>query len=250
MKRITAIAVVCIVLAACNNAKNTPLPQDLEKIESIKPAMEKLTNEERELAAGYIMRHTIGVKMKGLFGGTEGPGIPKGMTLGKAIDEQRKFIDDQKKEEQKQAALKAALQAKREAAIKPMRDAVTVTVVSKKIKPQYGLSGILMDENLVIAFGYKNNTQKDISGVKGYISVRDLFGDELSGFAISNDTTIPAGKSSTWTGSRSVKYALGNNKDRKFAELEDSKYKIIWEPQMIVFSDGTKLELPTEKDAQ
>jgi hypothetical protein len=123
-------------------------------------------------------------------------------------------------------------------------------VVSKKIKPQYGFSGIVPDENLVVTFGYQNNTQRDISGVKGRISVRDLFGDQLCGLAISNDNTIPAGKRATWTCSRSVQYGLGDNKDRKFAELDDSKYKILWEPQMIVFSDGTKLELPTEKDAK
>ncbi len=246
MKKACAIALTCLVLVACNSVKNTPLPQDLDKMESIKPAMEKLTPEERELAGGYIMRHTLGAKMKGIFGGVEGPGIPDGMTIGKAIEEQRKFISDQKAEEQKQAALKAALQAKREAALKPMKEAVTVTLVSKQIKPEYGYSGILMDENFVVTFGYKNNTQKDIAGVKGYISVRDLFGDELSGFAVSNDDTIAAGKSITWTGSRTVKYAVGDNKDRKLAELDDSKYKVIWEPQVIVFSDGSKLELPTE----
>jgi len=248
MKKAFALALSCILLASCSSAKNTPLPQDLEKMESIKPAMEKLTPEERELVAGYIMRHTLGAKMKGLFGGVEGPGIPEGMTLGKAIEDQRKFLADQKAEEQKQAELKAALQAKREAALKPMREAVTVTLVSKKIKPEYGYSGILMDENFVVTFGYKNNTQKDISGVKGYVSVQDLFGDELSGFAISNDTTIPAGKSATWTGSRTVKYAVGDNKDRKLAELDDSKYKVIWEPKVIVFTDGTKLELPSDND--
>ena len=246
MRKACAIALTCLVLAACNSAKNTPLPQDLDKMESIKPAMEKLTPEERELAGGYIMRHTLGAKMKGIFGGVEGPGIPEGMTIGKAIEEQRKFIADQKAEEQKQAALKAALQAKREAALKPMKEAVTVTLVSKQIKPEYGYSGILMDENFVVTFGYKNNTAKDIAGVKGYISVRDLFGDELSGFAVSNDDTIAAGKSITWTGSRTVKYAVGDNKDRKLAGLDDSKYKVVWEPQVIVFSDGSKLELPDE----
>lgn len=248
MKRTIAIFLTCLLLVACNRANNTPLPQDLDKMESIKPAIEKLAPEERELVTGYIMRHTIGAKMKGFLGGAEGPGIPQGMTIGKAIEEQRKFIVDQKVEEQKQASLKAALQAKREVTLKPMREAVTVSLVSKKIKPEYGYSGILKDENLVVAFGYKNNTKKDISGVKGYVSVRDLFGDELSGFAISNDTTIPAGESIAWIGSRSVKYAMGDNKDRKLAELDDSKYKVIWEPQIIVFTDGTKLELPADND--
>lgn len=233
-----------MALAACSGPKDTPLPKDLEKMESIKPAMEKLTPEERELAAGYIMRHTVGAKLGGLFGGKEGPGIPEGMTLGKAIEEQRKFKADAALEEAKQQALKAKIQAEREAATKPMLEAVTVTLVSKKIVTERGYSGMVMDENLEVTFGYKNNTAKDISGVKGRVSVKDLFGDELSAFQISNDSTIKAGQIATWTGSRSVRFSMGNNKDRKLAELSDDKYKVVWEPQAVVFADGTKLALP------
>lgn len=244
MRVILLVSVCLMALAACSGPKDTPLPKDLEKMESIKPAMEKLTAEERELAAGYIMRHTVGAKLGGLFGGKEGPGIPEGMTLGKAIEEQRKFRADAAFEEAKQQALKAKLRAEREAAMKPMLDAVTVTLVSKKIAAERGYSGMVMDENLEVTFGYKNNTAKDISGVKGRISVKDLFGDELSAFQISNDDTIKAGQTATWTGLRSVRFSMGNHKDRKLAELSDDKYKIVWEPQAIVFADGTKLVLP------
>lgn len=244
--RILTILLVSIVLAACSGSKDTPLPRDLDKMDTIKPAMEKLTPEERELAAGYIMRHTIGAKLGGLFGGKEGPGIPEGMTLGKAIEEQRKFKADAAIEEAKQQALKAKLQAEREAAQKQMREAVTVTLVSKKLVTEHGYSGIVTDENLQVVFGYKNNTDRDVAGVKGYVSVKDLFGEEISGFLISNDNTIPAGQSATWTGSRSVRFALGDNKDRKLAELGEDKYKVVWEPEMIVFKDGTKLTAPKE----
>lgn len=244
--RILTILLVSIVLAACSGPKDTPLPRDLDKMDTIKPAMEKLTPEERELAAGYIMRHTIGAKLGGLFGGKEGPGIPEGMTLGKAIEEQRKFKADAAIEEAKQQALKAKLQAEREAAQKQMREAVTVTLVSKKLVTEHGYSGIVTDENLQVVFGYKNNTDRDVAGVKGYVSVKDLFGEEISGFLISNDNTIPAGQSATWTGSRSVRFALGDNKDRKLAELGEDKYKVVWEPEMIVFKDGTKLTTPKE----
>ena len=192
------------------------------------------------------MRHTIGAKLGGLFGGKEGPGIPEGMTIGKAIEEQRKFKADAAIEEAKQQALKAKLQAEREAAQKQMREAVTVTLVSKKLAVEHGYSGIVTDENLQVVFGYKNNTDKEVAGVKGYVSVKDLFGEEISGFLISNDTTIPAGQSTTWTGSRSVRFSLGNNKDRKLAELGDDKYTVVWEPEMIVFKDGTKLTAPKE----
>lgn len=244
--RILTILLSSIVLVACSGPKDTPLPRDLDKMDTIKPAMEKLTAEERELTAGYIMRHTIGAKLGGLFGGKEGPGIPEGMTIGKAIEEQRKFKADAAIEEAKQQSLKAKLQAERAAAQKQMREAVTVALVSKKIVAEHGYSGIVTDENLQVVFGYKNNTDKDVAGVKGYVSVKDLFGEEISGFLISNDKTIPAGKSMTWTGSRSVRFSRGNNNDRKLAGLGEDKYTVVWEPQMIVFKDGTKLTVPKE----
>lgn len=246
MRAFLTVMLCSMFLAACGGPKATPLPRDLDKMESINPALEKLTSEERELVSGYIMRHTIGAKIGGLFGGKEGPGIPEGMTLGKAIDEQRKFKADLAIEEAKQQALKIKLQAEREAVLKPMREAITVTLVSKKVHIERGYSGIVMDEKLEVTFGYKNNTNKDIAGAKGYISVKDLFGDEISGFLISNDETIKAGQTVTWTGSRSLRYSLGSNDDRKFAELDDDKFKVVWDPRTIVFKDGTKLSVPDE----
>lgn len=171
------------------------------------------------------------------------------MTIGKAIEEQRKFKADASLEEAKQQALKAKFQSEREAAQKQMRDAVTVSLVSKKIRAERGYSGIIIDENLEVTFGYKNNTDKDVAGVKGHASIKDLFGDEISGFQIANDSTIKAGQSVTWTGSRSVRLSLGHNNDRKLAELEDDKYMVVWEPQMIIFKDGTKLTDSITPDA-
>lgn len=236
--------IVAGFLVGCTGPKDTAVPKELDKIESIRPSLAKLTEEERELFAGYMVRQTVGAKLGGLFGGTPGPGIPDGMTIGKAIEEQRKFKAEAAIEEGKQKALKEKLAAEREAALKPMREAVTVTLVAKGIRAERGYSGTVLDEHLDVSFGYKNNTTKDISGVKGRVSVRDLFGDELSAFLISNDDTIKAGNASVWSGSRSVKYAVGGNKDRKLAELPDDKYTVVWTPQVIVFADGTKLTAP------
>lgn len=244
MRNLLIALLFITVIVACSSPKDTLLPRELDKMETIKPAIEKLTPDERELASRYVVRHTVGAKLGGLFGGIEGPGIPEGMTLGGAIEEQRKFEADVAIERDKQKALKAKLEAEREAVIKPMREAVTITLISKEIETERGYSGIVMDEKLNVTFGYRNNTNKDVAGVKGYISVRDLFGDEISGFLISNDETIQAGHTVTWSGSRSVRFSFGTNKDRKLAELGDDKYNLVWEPRMIVFTDGTKLSIP------
>jgi hypothetical protein len=148
MARSLMVLVAVALLSGCGGAKDTPLPRELDKMDSLKPVMEKLTPEERELLAGYVMRTTIGSKMGALFGGKEGAGVPEGMTVGRAIEEQRKFKAEAALEEAKQAAVKAKLQAERDAAMKQMRDAVTVTLVSKKIVDERGMSGMLLDEHL------------------------------------------------------------------------------------------------------
>ena len=232
-----------LLLGGCSGSKGTLLPRDLSNIGSIKPAIAKLPADERELLAGYVIRH-VAAQALGNVLGSGGSSVPEGMTIGRAIEEQRKFKTDAALEEAKQRALRAKLQAEHDVALKSMRDAVTVTLLSKGIDMERGYGGIVLDENFKVTFGYKNNTPQDIAGVKGHISVKDLFGDEISGFQISNDDTLKAGQSLTWTGSRSVRFSLGENHDRKLAALSDDKYKVVWEPEVIVFADGTKKTVP------
>lgn len=231
------------VLAGCSNPKGTVLPTQIDKMDTIKPAMEKLSVDDRQLVTAYVMRHTLGTSLGGLFGVKADP-IPEGMTIGKAIDEQRAFAAKAAADDAQEKALKEKMNAEREKAMDAMRKVVTVALLSKKIDVERGYSGIVMDEKLVVSFGYKNNSDKDIAGVKGTVDVKDLFGDQLAGFNISNDNTIKAGTTSTWTGSRSVKYGLNTTNDRKFAELGDDKFHIVWNPKIVVFTDGTKLTSP------
>lgn len=241
MKKILYLCVFLVALTGCHNPKNTELPGKVDQLPSIQKDVSKLSNEERELLAGYMMRSMLS---HGLLGGASGNTyIPAGTTIGEAISDQRQFIKNQQIESERQEQLKSELQKKRDIQTAQMRDAVTVTVVSKSIEPEIGYSGIVTDENIVVEFGYRNNTLKNIAGVKGTISIVDLFGDEMTAFNVSNDETIRVGQNSTWRGSRSVRYSFGNFKDREWAALPDEKYKVVWQPDMIVFEDGTQIKL-------
>lgn len=241
MRHVFCIVAAVALLGGCSDPKDTKIPP-IAQMDSIKGQMEKLTPEERELFAAYMMRTTIG----DVFGRKEGTPTRDGVTIRQALEEQRKWLAEVKARENAEKALRAKMQAEKEAAEKAMRDAVNVTLVSKKLDIERGYSGMVMDEKIVVQFGYKNNTDKDIAGVKGRIVVQDLFGDELSAFQISNDSGIKAGGTNTWTGSRSVRFSMGSNKDRKLAELTDDKFKVKWEPQAIVFSDGSSMKTPEQ----
>jgi hypothetical protein len=236
------LAFICTV--GCSNPRNTVIPANIDS-GAISESVKKLSPEDRELFTGYFMRHAVGSKMGGLFGINEKP-IPAGTTIGQGIDEQRAFLANQGARDAEAKALKEKVLKEREQAMNVMRSAVTVTLVSKRIVSVKGYSDIETDRNLEIVFAYRNNTDKSIVGVKGRADVNDLFGDELSGFAISNDATIAPGATITWTGSRSVRYGMNSSNDEKLGHLEDDKYKVVWNPKMVIFGDGTKLTAPNE----
>ncbi len=67
-------------------------------MDSMKPAIEKLKPEEKELLAAYIMRYAVGAIFAPAFGVKAEP-IPDGMTIGKSMKEQHEVIERQKAED-------------------------------------------------------------------------------------------------------------------------------------------------------
>ena len=89
--------------------RNEELPQKLEQLESLKPKMEDLTADERELLAGYLIRKTFTAGMAG-----KDVELPAGVTIGQAIEEQRSAIEEQKAEQARQAVLQKEMKQKLE----------------------------------------------------------------------------------------------------------------------------------------
>ena len=238
----TGVALMLVVwLVGCSDPLNTPLPEDMAKIDTIKPQLEKLPEVDRKLLISYLIRRS----MPDVFPATSKDVQPlSAVTVGQAIDAQRIFDADQALKATAEKAVAAQLKAEQEVAAKVLQALVSVSLVRKRIEVERGYSGIEMDRNLSISFRFKNNSGKNIAGVKGRVEARDLFGDAISGFQISNDQSIKVGESITWVGTRSVKFPSGSNNDEKLVELTDDKFTIIWEPQVIVFEDGTKANRP------
>jgi hypothetical protein len=242
MKNTYLLPTAGIVLIMACGPKSTIIPQDLDEIEKIKPAMEKLSYNDIKLLEGYLMRKAIGAAMGAVLTDEPAePGIPKGMTIGKAIAEQKKFMAEIEKEEKQKAEARAKVEKESELAMGVMRSAVSVEFVSKRIVPadKYGF-----DQNLEIVFEYRNNTDKEIMGVKGRISIIDMFGKEITALGISNEETIPPKGSINWHGTRSVSFGGHPDGDKRWVSLPGDKFKVAWEPTMVVFKDGTKLTAP------
>lgn len=91
------LSIICcaILLVACGDPHDTRVPADISKWrDTVKPSLQKLTPEEQALFTQYVRRHAILADEVGLHGDTVDP-IPEGMTLGKAIEEQRNYVSKQ-----------------------------------------------------------------------------------------------------------------------------------------------------------
>ncbi len=95
-----------LLLVACGDPHDTRVPIDISKWhDTVKPSLQKLTPEERELFTQYARRHTILADEVALNGDKTDP-IPEGMTIGKAIAAQRDYIAKQQVEDSKAKARK------------------------------------------------------------------------------------------------------------------------------------------------
>jgi hypothetical protein len=93
--RIFSIFCCTLLLAACGDPHDTRVSADISTWSTtVKPSLKKLTPEEQALFTQYVRRHTILADEVGLHGEKADP-IPEGMTLGKAIAEQRSYVAQQ-----------------------------------------------------------------------------------------------------------------------------------------------------------
>jgi hypothetical protein len=102
------LATLCftLLLVACGDPHDTKVPADISKwSETVRPALQKLKPEERVLFSQYAIRHMNGATVGGLIGDKADP-IPEDMTIGKAIEEQRKYIAQEQVKEPEEKALK------------------------------------------------------------------------------------------------------------------------------------------------
>lgn len=233
---------LCLALCmACTSAKNTLVPQSMDKMDTIKPAVEKLTDEERGLFTGYLMRHTIGAALGSAFG-VKQDGIPAGMTIGKAIAEQKEFVA--KQEGEAAAAKVAAKKAEetRKALAAQMAQVLTVSLKSISLHKATFSSSFDVENYINFTLEVENKGGKGISGIKGTATFRDKFGDVVSSLPLKMEDEIKPGQKLVVKLQK--KYNQFRADDQKLAGVDAATAKFELAPEVVLFSDGTKFEAP------
>ncbi len=223
------------LLAACSKPTDTIIPSDTSKWDTdLAPMINKLSDEDKKLVAGYLMRS----KLSATFGNKEG--IPLGTTVGTAIEEQKKWLAQQVKQEAEAKALKEKMLKEQAEAQAAIDNAVTVTLLSKKELPSnYQLRRFSAEQEFNI--GVKNKTAKEISGVSGVLDFVDIFDKTVGAVSFSMSEKIAPSGEAKWSGTRNYNQFLPEHK--AVWNLEEGKYKTQFKARAIVFSDGSKLKV-------
>lgn len=220
----------CVFLTGCRDVRDSQLSKITD--EESKSLDKKLTGEEMRLLMGYTMRQGMGKA----FGGK---GVPDGITVRQAIDDQRKFLENEKQEEAKAEELRKKVEAEEKAKQEEFARILSAVMVSKKnVDGEYG------QRFVTVEMAFQNKTDKDIQGVKGVLKVADIFGDKINNISFSYDRGVPAGKTATYKGQIDINQFLQN--DMKLWNTDFDKLKTAFDISTIIYTDGTKIEMPAQ----
>ncbi len=253
MKKIISMLACLCLLTACPLEKKIDGSTEETMQKSIKEVMESLPLEKQEKfqkSLQVIMFSNIN-SLADMVAMGQNMEVTKGIFLarvnGKTADEVITIADDiiSKKQgnspsKNKPVELsttksldKIAESAKADAVNDIMGKTISATLVSKKI-----VKGDYRNQTEIV-IGFKNMGDKDINGIKGVIVFKDMFGDDIQKVNISYDDGIKAGKESEYTGYLDINQF--DDDDKKLASTERSKIDFSFVPEVIIFSDGTKI---------
>lgn len=200
MKRYFVLIFV-IVLGACSKPTDTVVPTSIDKMESIKPKLEKLTPEEKDLFRSYLSDHNT---------------IPEGLTIGEAIDEERNYL---KKKESELMALQEQLRSLKE----DWRFETIVDKFTDEKKAFASISALEDGERGFINVGcFPSGIEVKVSAGK-YIGDSRIFRENVK-YRVDNNTSVATKMNPT-----SKEYVYENDKDSKFLMALMSGKKIIVE---------------------
>lgn len=233
--RLYGILAFALVLSACNSAHKQPLPSSAND-----PALveigKNLDDEDKKLLVGYLMRR----EMAKAFGGGVLPDGAK--TVGEAIAAQRKWAESLTESERKAAELKADIEQKRKIVADQIAKIVTIAFLSAEFTPSSPMSGRYEDfESL--SFAVHNMGSKKIKALKGQAVWIDTFGEEFVRVPMQfEESVLPEEKKTIQLGMEINQFM---DEHKKIMQLDGSK-RFRFEPEQIVFDDGSALKAPDE----
>ena len=214
-----------VLLAACSDPKGYEVTKLTE--EQRKELGQKLTADEGQKLAGWMMRNVMAGKEP-----------PVGTTVAMALKQQDEWVAKQKEEEAKAEALRQKVEAERKAKQEEFAKLLSVVLVSKK-----NSMGEYSQRWVRLELAYENKSDKDIQGVKGLLTLNDLFGDKILNVRWSYDAGVAA-KQTTVERKSGIDINQFKDSHMKLWNTDFDKLKSSFEVSTIIFKDGTRMDAP------
>jgi hypothetical protein len=221
MKKLLLLIGITAVLFSCT----TPMEKKYNEktaLKDIQLIKEAIDSTEFNLLAGSVFRLKFEDKKL------------EEMTYAEILEEGKKWIAEQEKIEAEQKAL-AEKAAKDEAErIKKLTESVIVSCFEK------GYSEVDYQDYITYKFVILNKSDKAIRAVKGGITFTNLFDEKIKSLSFVYDKPIEAGEQVNWDATTEYNQFMSEDKTLKNKDLKD--LKVVWNPEKILFEDGTTLE--------
>lgn len=214
--RTLAILMSLCLISSCSNPLNRKysdktLEEDAKAIKESK----KISNEDAELLATYIMRAKLTNEH------IEGMTYTDMLKKAKDIKADQKALADKtaKEEEEKRKRLGAA-----------------INVALYHI----GYSTADFEDYIVYNIAFENKSSKDIKAIKGTLLITDLFDNKIKELSIVFDDGVKSNE--TYKTSYTTDFNQFMDEDKTLRSKTIKEIKFVWTPEKIIFEDGSTLE--------
>ncbi|TRO65487.1 hypothetical protein [Christiangramia sabulilitoris] len=208
--------VLGLIMISCSspldkNYNKETMQEDLKQIGE----SGNVDDDEKKLIAGWIFKS-----------GLTGESL-EGKSYSDILEEAKNY-----KKEQEELAARA--QKEEEERRSKLGAALTVAMYDK------GYEEFRYQEYLTYGLAFKNKSDKNIRAFKGSLSIKDLFDTEIKSINLTIDDPIKAGETHKATYTTDYNQFMDSDSRLKNKDLDD--LVIVWNPEKIIFDDGTTLE--------
>lgn len=208
---------------SCSDPLDKPYNENTFASDAVKIGeSKKLTPEEVEIFAKFIVASKLT--------GKDLTGKTYKQIVADAKEAKIKFETEQNAQEKRAAEERA----KQEAMLQALKDSLSVNLYDIKTSTEnYHSVG-------VFKLLYNNKTAKKIRAFKGSVIFRDLFDKQLYGLEITDDGGLKPKTEIKWELEADLNPFIQEHKIFMAKKITD--LKITWEPEKIIFEDGTTLD--------
>lgn len=179
---------------------------------------------------GYVMQQT----MKNSFD-KEAENMLEGKTYAELLKQAEDFNAKIKAKEEEEKRLAEEEIKRREEIALQISESLTFAITKK------GFAKYSYQEYITYTFTFKNKTDRDIAGVKGSVTLYDMFDEKIKSLGLSYDDGVKAGETVNYDAT--TDYNQFKSEDKKLKDTKLEKMKVKWEAEKLIFKDGEEISL-------